>query len=227
MTVIGCLSAPDSRGRLDAATRLLDHAASSSDDEIAAYMAFAKALAAYRQGNYSAVLPVPSDSDDVEAAMCWRLLVAMAQHRMKRDREALHTFSQAVASFDWRIRKAGSNEAWLAHILRREAEAAIVPRLPAMIAGTEQPLTNEERLALLPDYQFNNRHLAEARLCRDLLASDPGLEDSAMKAIRHRGACAAAAIGCQRGEKLEEPGADERARWRMRLLNGCKPSWPI
>jgi hypothetical protein len=38
---------------------------------------------------------------------------------------------------------------WVFHVLRRKAEAMIVPILPAFLDGKYQPRDNDERLALL------------------------------------------------------------------------------
>jgi serine/threonine-protein kinase len=42
-------------------------------------------------------------------------------------------------------------------VLRREAEALILPNLPACLRGDYQPQDNDERLALVGVCQFNCR----------------------------------------------------------------------
>ena len=48
-------------------------------------------------------------------------------------------------------------DGWICHVLRREAEAMILPDLPAFLGGNYQPRDNDERLALLGVCQFTNR----------------------------------------------------------------------
>jgi serine/threonine-protein kinase len=52
----------------------------------------------------------------------------------------------------------------IAHSLRREAEAMILPDLPAFLDGKYRPRDNDERLALLGVCQFTNRTCSAARL---------------------------------------------------------------
>ena len=60
-----------------------------------------------------------------------RLVLAMAQHRKGQKDQAVKTLSAAIASFDWSPAKADNHDPWIAHVLRREAEAMILPKLPA------------------------------------------------------------------------------------------------
>ena len=52
-----------------------------------------------------------------------RLILAMAQYQKGQEDEARKTLAAAIASYDWSAAKADNHDAWIAHILRREAEA--------------------------------------------------------------------------------------------------------
>ena len=60
---------------------------------------------------------------------CPRLVLAMAQYQKDQKDQALKTLTAAVQSYDWSTAKADNYESWIAHILRREAEALINPKL--------------------------------------------------------------------------------------------------
>ena len=74
------------------------------------------------------------------------------------------TLAAAVLSHDWRPSRVRDQDDWIVHSLRREAEALIVPDLPAFLAGKLQPRDNDERLAMLADCQFKGLWLTGARL---------------------------------------------------------------
>ena len=69
-----------------------------------------------------------------------RLVLAMAQYQKGQKDQARKTLAAAVASYDWSTSKAGSHDDWIAHVLRREAEALIHSDLPAVGAGRTGPL---------------------------------------------------------------------------------------
>jgi hypothetical protein len=51
----------------------------------------------------------------------------MAQYHKGQKDQAQKTLLAAVASNDWSAAKATNHDAWIAHILRREAEALVLP----------------------------------------------------------------------------------------------------
>jgi serine/threonine-protein kinase len=55
----------------------------------------------------------------------------MALHQTGQTDEANKTLAAAIASYDWSADKAILHDAWIAHILRREAEAQILLETPA------------------------------------------------------------------------------------------------
>jgi eukaryotic-like serine/threonine-protein kinase len=98
-------------------------------------------------------------------------------------------------------------------VLRREAEAMIMPKLPAFLGGKHQP-REDERLALLGVCQFTNRTLALARLYADAFAAAPQLAEDVKAGHRYSAARAAALAGSGRGEDGASLSQEERSRWR-------------
>jgi eukaryotic-like serine/threonine-protein kinase len=83
-----------------------------------------------------------------------RLVLAMALHQSGRVAEARKTLAEAVLAYDWERSKAGDQDGWICHVLRREAETVIPPGLPAVLDGEREPRGNDERLALPGDCLF-------------------------------------------------------------------------
>jgi hypothetical protein len=125
---------------------------------------------------------------------------------------------------------------WVSHVLRREAEAMILPNLPAFLEGKYQPQDNDERLALLGTCQFQGRYGTVARLYADAFGADPHLADDLNKeclrrtrgreaaadrievfdsACRYLAARCAALAGCGLGKDGEKLSEEERTRWRQ------------
>jgi len=115
--------------------------------------------------------------------------------------------------FDWQPAAARNPEAWVCHVLRREAESMILPNLPAFLEGKYQPKSNDERLALLPACQFNKRPGAGATLFSEILATDTVMADDLGSGIRYDAACFAALAGCGIGDGADLDDA-KRAQWR-------------
>ncbi|HEX8915954.1 MAG TPA: hypothetical protein VF796_26640, partial [Humisphaera sp.] len=91
---------------------------------------------------------------------------------------------------------------------RREAEALVLPDLPAFLAGRYEPRDADERVAMTAACRFLGSHAAGARLWADAIAADPG---RAAAGRRHAVIAAALAAGDAGG--LAEA---DRARWRAR-----------
>src|SRR5262249_10694493 len=125
---------------------------------------------------------------------------------------------------------------WVSPVLRREAEALILPNLPAFLRGTYQPQDNDERIALLGICQSRGLYGAAARLYADAFAADPGLTDRMTAdclrratqghelppdrteafhaACRYRAARCSALAGCGLGKDGATLTEAERVRWR-------------
>jgi serine/threonine-protein kinase len=63
------------------------------------------------------------------------LVAAMARHRLGQTDQARLALASAIASYNWDPQRPATREAWIYHVLRREAEQTLQPLPPA----TEQP----------------------------------------------------------------------------------------
>jgi eukaryotic-like serine/threonine-protein kinase len=163
----------------------------------------------------------------------------MAQFRSGSRKKARQTLAAAVSAYNWKEAEAGHTTVWASHVLRREAEALILPNLPAFLRGEWQPQDNDERLALLGVCQSQALYCAAARSCADAFAADPDLADGLTTRCLHRAAregqsvdqievlnaeCrylaarCAALVGCGLGKDGAKLSAAERAHWRRTAL---------
>jgi eukaryotic-like serine/threonine-protein kinase len=215
-----CLLLPGTKEEMEEAAALTDRAvaAGRAGHEFGyPYYVFARGLADYRLGRWAdALARMRGEAARAEyLGPCPRLVTAMALHRKGQKDQALKTLAAAVVSYDWSAATAMEHDAWITHILRREAEALILPSLPAFLEGKYQPKDNGERLALVGACQFRGRRAAEAGLLAAAFAADPKLAEDPGAGLRYRAARAAAVAGCGGGADgagLSEP---ERARWRQ------------
>jgi serine/threonine-protein kinase len=234
-----CLLLPAAEDELRRAAALADRAAAakgSTPPWIYRYFLFAKGLAEYRQGRPDSALAVMEGEASRVLGPAPRLIAAMAQHRLGQKEQARKTLAKAVVAFDWSAAEADSRDVWICHLLRREAEALILPGLPAFLRGESQPADNDERLALIGACQSRGQYHAAARLYADAFATDPALaralaadcrsraaqgdrrtfgrvEELAM-GCRYPAARCAALAGCGRGEDGAKLAEAERGRWR-------------
>src|SRR5262249_22499091 len=163
------------------------------------YFVFVRGLAEYRQGQFDrAVAAMRGDAVSV-LGPCPRLVLAMALHQQGHAHEARTTLASAVLAQEWTEKQVRDIHGCIAHVLRREAEAMILPNLRAFLDGQYRPQDNDERLALLGVCQFTNRTQAMARLYADAFAADPGLAEDLGAGHRYKAARAAAQAGCGRG----------------------------
>ena len=127
---------------------------------------------------------------DRPLALCWRCRCTVREGRQ----EARQTLAAAVLAHDWRPHLCGNQDAWVFHVLRREAEHLILPNLAELLAGTIQPRDNDERCALVGICQFTDRTVALARLYADAFSADPSLTETS-RGHRYSAARAAARAG--------------------------------
>jgi serine/threonine-protein kinase len=106
-----------------------------------------------------------------------RLVAAMAQYQQGDPQQALKTLATAVVAFDWSASQADGPDVWVVHVLRREAEALIVPWLTTFIQGNYQPQNNDERISLIGTCTFQGEYGAAAKLFADAIVADPSLTD--------------------------------------------------
>lgn len=92
------------------------------------YFLFTEGLAQYRQGRFDDVIQLMNGEAASVMGPSPRLLLAMAQYRKGQKQQARTTLVEAVRCYDWSPAKADNHESWIAHVLRREAEALIATR---------------------------------------------------------------------------------------------------
>ncbi len=132
-----CSLLPGSEDELRQAVALTERAVNSKGsqyDWLRPYFHFANGLAHYRQGRFEDAISIMTGDASKAAEYMGpspRIVTAMAQYQKGQKDEARKLLAAAVLSYDWSAEKATSREAWIAHILRREAEALIVRNLPA------------------------------------------------------------------------------------------------
>jgi serine/threonine-protein kinase len=212
-----CLLSPASEDELRQAAALSDYAAAAArkPESNYPYFQFARGLAEYRQGRLDSAISLMGSEATGVMRPAPLLVVAMARHRQGHKEEARKTLAAAVLAFDWSAPQADNHDAWIIHVLRREAEALMLSNLPAFLQGAYQPRDNDERVALLGVCQFKDYRLAAARLYAEAFAADPKLAQDLKSESRYRAAACAALAGCGRGEDAAHLGDAERARWRQ------------
>jgi hypothetical protein len=119
---------PATDDELQQATSLIDRAMASQreiPDWLLPYFRFAKALAEYRAARLEGAL-ILLDGDTLRIlGPAPRLLLAMVQHRLGQTGAAGDSLSQATGSYAWHPKRATDREAWMYHLLRREAETVL------------------------------------------------------------------------------------------------------
>jgi tetratricopeptide (TPR) repeat protein len=126
-----CLFLPASTDELRQATGLIECALDSEKTKpswLLPYFRFAKALAEYRAGNLGSALTRLDGDVLLILGPAPRLLLAMVQHRLGKKDAARESLSTATAVFDWDVKKATDREAWMYHLLRREAEVVLASK---------------------------------------------------------------------------------------------------
>ena len=235
---LACLLLPASGEDLRQAVALVNRAVTTSPKDLPdnPYTLLIGGLAEYRQGRPQQAVPLLEESAALLPNRAGpRLALAMAQFRSGRPAEARKTLAAAVRAYNWMESQADHPTAWVSHVLRREAEALILPDLPAFLRGEYEPRDNDERLALVGTCQSQGRYQAAARLYDAAFAADPGLADVLTTECRYRStqeeshyervesintearylaARCAALAGCGLGRDGAGLSRAERARWR-------------
>jgi serine/threonine-protein kinase len=226
-----CLLLPVTGDELRRAVSLAERAAAvepSKNPYDYPLFVFAQGLAEYRQGRFDrAVAAMRGDAGSMRGPAP-RIVLAMALHRSGQTTEARKALAAAVQVPEWTVNPLRILNDWSFHVLRREAEALILPNLPAFLDGKYQPQDKDERLALLGAGQFANRPLSLAGRYAEAFAADPGLTEDLIAGHRYRAARAAVPAGCGRGEDARGLGEAEGKRWReqaRRWLRADLAAW--
>lgn len=239
-TSLACLLLPDSSDDLRRAIELANRtaaAAESTPESSSPYVRFLTGLAEFRQGRPETAVPLLGEAAaNLPNRPGPRLVLSMAQFQSGSTTEASQALATAVVNYNWNAAQADHTTVWVSHILRREAEALILPNLQAFLEGKYQPQENDERLALLGACQSRRLCRAAARLYADAFAADPGLADNLTRdclrratqgeqsladrievlnsACHYLAARSAALAGCGLGNDGAQLSEAERTRWR-------------
>jgi serine/threonine-protein kinase len=120
-----CLLLPAPEGEFEQAVALTNRAVAAQSGN--PFYLFAQGLARYRQGRFDDAIKLMNGGAAPAMGPCPRLVLAMAQHQKGQKDQPRKTLADAISSYDWSALKAHNHDAWIAHILRREAEALILP----------------------------------------------------------------------------------------------------
>jgi eukaryotic-like serine/threonine-protein kinase len=129
-----CLLLPPTADELRQAVALTERAVAvgrEGHEFIYPYYRFAEGLARYRQGRFDDAITLMTGDAAQSLGCCPRLVLAMALHQQGRRDEARGALEEAIRQIDWSPLSADHHDVWIAHILRREAEALIFPDRPA------------------------------------------------------------------------------------------------
>jgi serine/threonine-protein kinase len=133
-----CLLLPGTEDELRQAAALSERAAAargSKYDWARPYFVFAQGLVAYRQDRPDDAIKLMNGEAASVMGPSPRLVLAMVQYQKNQKDQARKTLAAAVTSYDWSASKADSHDAWIAHVLRREAEAMILRTQPEVREG--------------------------------------------------------------------------------------------
>jgi serine/threonine-protein kinase len=219
-----CLLRPDPEDELRTAFALVERAAAPGPPQNAwarPYFLFAKGLADYRRGRLDSAISLMEREASGVLGPAPRLVLAMARYRHGQSNDARKSFALAVLAFDWNTANVDNSDAWMMHVLRREAEATVLPDLPAFLRGDYRPRQNGERLALraaqLAIGEFEGLHHSAARLRCDALA-EPSLAAAVPGGARYNAARAAVRVACGQARDTDRLDDKECALWRRRAL---------
>lgn len=136
-----CLLLPGADDEFRQAAALADRAVAAGGEQydwVRPYFYFVKGLAHYRQGRFDEAI-VTLTGDTAGAAEFLgpspRLVTAMALYQRGLNDAARELLAAAVHSYDWSDDKATTVEAWIARILRREADTLMIH--PGRAASSE------------------------------------------------------------------------------------------
>jgi serine/threonine-protein kinase len=132
----GLPAAPSGQDELRQAVALADRAIAAELhlDPDNAYLQFLKGLAEFRQSRPKQAGPWRTKSSlKLPNRAGPRLVLAMAQFQAGSPKEARKTLAAGVSTYNWKMSQATHTTVWVSHVLRREAEAMILPNLPAFL----------------------------------------------------------------------------------------------
>jgi eukaryotic-like serine/threonine-protein kinase len=131
-----CLLLPATEDELRKASALIDRALAADRSKLEFSLApyffrFAQGLLAYRQRRFAESSAIMKGDAASVLGPAPGLVLAMDQFQLGKHDDARKTLQIALKAFDWQPAKADSREAWMYHILRREAEGLIKAGSPS------------------------------------------------------------------------------------------------
>jgi serine/threonine-protein kinase len=200
------------------------------------YVTFVAGLSKYRQGRMKEALPLLEEAAaKISDRAGPRLVLAMAQFNSGAKAEARKTLAETLRSYNWQ--SAADERLWVSHVLRREAEALILPDVPPLRGGVGERSGDDERLALVELCHSKGLYRSAARLMADAFAANPRLEEESttdcretasrlsgpserakalQQEFRFTAAREAASAGAGLGNDAVDCDDAERTRWRAR-----------
>src|SRR5262249_41116931 len=161
---LACLLRPAAGDELRRAVAMVDRAADlgpKPPNPDHAYIQFIQGLAEYRQGRPAqAIALLEPAATKLSSRAGPRVALAMAQLRAGSRADARRPLVSAVQAHDWTDMRSDPPTIWVNHVLRREAEGLILPKLDAFLNGDYRPQDHDERAALLGVCRLTDRSLA-------------------------------------------------------------------
>jgi serine/threonine-protein kinase len=126
-----CLLLPGTEEEVREASVLIGRAVAADRSRLESWVppffSFAQGLLAYRQGRFEESSALMKGDAARVLGPAPGLVLAMSQFKLGQKDEAQKTLAKALKMLDWQPAKADSREAWMCHLLRREAEGLIKP----------------------------------------------------------------------------------------------------
>jgi eukaryotic-like serine/threonine-protein kinase len=124
-----CLLLPGSPQETQQAVALVERANADHSKEVAPYVRnfrIARQLAEYRMGHFDKAIKIANTNSGAVLKPMPQLIQAMALYRNGQTAESQKALSAALLLYDWNADSADAN-AWMFHVLRRQAEKMIRP----------------------------------------------------------------------------------------------------
>ncbi len=185
-----CLLMPGSDEQTQRATELVDRALLTKVDvnnRLLLFFEVSHGLAQFRNRDYDGALQTLHDGAPGVLTPLPQFISAMALAKTAKSDAVRAMLATAVMQYDWSTKRMDF-DGCMFHVLRREAEAMILPDLAAVREGKASSQDKTEYECLLADDECAGMRLAASRIYQKTLADDPHLLDSLTYGYRYRAA---------------------------------------